>query len=568
MTRDTIKAGEKALVDVFCDKYLFRIPPYQRPYAWTTDEAGELLDDLMTALGDGQPSDQPPYFLGSIVLIKDPELPDADVVDGQQRLTTLTILLAVLRDLADDVEARNDIDAFIRQKGHKFKGVEDKYRVSLRERDADFFQEAIQSIGATAELPDPHDLSDSRANMVRNASHFVALLSDMPEQDRDRLMIYMIQRCFLVTVEASDAAAAYRIFAVMNDRGLDLSPTDILKAEIIGALPVSERVAYTDKWETIEEELRRDKFRDLFGHIRMISRKQKMRGTLEAEFRQYVPAVRNPKQFIDTILDPLATAYLEVINQDFQSAQYAEVINRHLVHLSRLDNFDWEAPAIAFIARHRKNPEAIRDFIVDLERLAYGLFILRANINERISRYGRLLSEIGEGADLKAEDSPLQLSRAEQIDLGEKLHGSIYLVTRVRLPLLLRLDEAVSDKLAIYDHRIITVEHVLPQRPGAESQWLEWFPDEEERAAWVHRLGNLVLLSRAKNSQASNFKFDKKKSEYFARKGTSTFALTSQVLAEGQWTPDVLERRQDELIKRLCNVWRLDIGPISLQEIA
>ena len=354
----------------------------------------------------------------------------------------------------------------------------------------------------------------------------------------------------------------------MNDRGLDLSPTDILKAEIIGALPVPDRVPYTDKWETIEEELGRDKFRDLFGHIRMISRRQKMRGTLEAEFRQYVPAVSRPKQFIDTILEPLANAYLEVINQDFKSAQHAEEINRHLVYLSRLDNFDWEAPAVAFIAKHRSNPEAIRDFIVDLERLAYGLFILRANINERVNRYGSVLAAIGEGADLKEEDAPLQLTAIEQANLVATLRGPVYLAKRVRLPLLLRLDEVVSDGSATYDHRIITVEHILPQNPEAESQWLEWFPDAEERTSWVHRLGNLALLSRAKNAQASNFEFERKKNEYFSRRGTSPFALTTQVLAEGDWTPAVLERRQEQLVNRLLDVWRLDTGLADVIEDA
>ena len=88
MAKDTIKASEKALVDVFCDKFLFSIPPYQRPYVWTTEEAEELFDDLKNAMGAGDPSEASPYFMGSIVLIKEPEKPVADVVDGQQRLTT------------------------------------------------------------------------------------------------------------------------------------------------------------------------------------------------------------------------------------------------------------------------------------------------------------------------------------------------------------------------------------------------------------------------------------------------------------------------------------------------
>jgi len=77
---ETIKAAEKALKDVFCYHYVFHIPPYQRPYSWTTEQAGDLLDDLIWAAGDNKPAERPPYFLGSIVVIKDPNYPVADVV--------------------------------------------------------------------------------------------------------------------------------------------------------------------------------------------------------------------------------------------------------------------------------------------------------------------------------------------------------------------------------------------------------------------------------------------------------------------------------------------------------
>ncbi len=132
------------------------------------------------------------------------------------------------------------------------------------------------------------------------------------------------------------------------------------------------------------------------------------------------------------------------------------------------------------------------------------------------------------------------------------------MIQRVRLPLLLRLDELVSDGSARYDHKIITVEHVLPQTPPQDSLWIEWFPDPTQRQYWVHRLANLVPLSRAKNSQASNLEFARKKDEYFARRGTSPFALTTQVIRETTWTPAVLEARQQQLVDRLARLWRLE----------
>src|ERR1700730_18209052 len=101
MSKMTIRGAEYPIRKIFCDDFVFTIPLYQRAYAWTTEESEELLQDLLTAMNnnDGTVDDLPPYFLGSIVLIKGDE-PDAQVVDGQQRLTTLIMLLAVLRNVA------------------------------------------------------------------------------------------------------------------------------------------------------------------------------------------------------------------------------------------------------------------------------------------------------------------------------------------------------------------------------------------------------------------------------------------------------------------------------------
>ncbi|MDH3006746.1 DUF262 domain-containing protein [Gordonia alkanivorans] len=91
-----LTAHELELLKVFSSDFDFRIPEYQRPYSRKPEHALQLLDDLGEALDE--PGDEP-YFLGSIVLVKRPEAAQADVIDGQQRLTTLTILLSVLRDM-------------------------------------------------------------------------------------------------------------------------------------------------------------------------------------------------------------------------------------------------------------------------------------------------------------------------------------------------------------------------------------------------------------------------------------------------------------------------------------
>lgn len=558
MTRHTIEASEKPILDIFCDKYLFRIPSYQRPYAWTTEQTSELLDDITTACGQaGDVANTSPYFLGSIVLIKDPQRPEADVVDGQQRLTTLTILLSVLRDLsAPKIGAA--IDNYICQTGDPIKGTSDVFRLTLRDRDADFFHTRIQAEAGTADLPDVRQFRDARARMVESATFLRGRLEALTEEQRRHLTMYIAQRCYLVIVAASDQELAFRIFSVLNSRGLDLSPADVLKAEIIGALPVDKQDALTAQWEDIEDELGRERFAELFGHIRMIYRKQKMQGTLIAEFREFVPTRKDPAKFIESELSSYADAYEEITDQAFTHYKHVDEINRQLAHLARLDNFDWQPPAIEVIARHRADPDFILRFLSDLERLAYVLFLMRSDPSERIRRYGKLLGSIQSGDDLFADASPLQLDDAEKKTVRKSFDGDIYTVTRIRLPLLLRLDELLSGGSAVYNSPIISVEHVLPQNPTVGSQWLTDFPAEFDREQWVHKLANLVLLTRRKNSQASNLDFADKKSKYFSTKaGVSNFALTSKVLAESAWTLETLKRRQAELIGAIEKLWRL-----------
>ncbi|TYO93234.1 DUF262 domain-containing protein [Desulfallas thermosapovorans] len=554
-----IEGKQFPLKEVFSDWFAFSIPYYQRPYAWTTEQAGELFDDLVAALGE---SDEPvreldPYFLGSIVLIKGKD-PEAQVVDGQQRLITFTILLSVLRELTADTKVAGDLERFLVEKGSSLLDTPDRYRLTVRARDQYFFEKYIQSRGGIEELKQLNgSLTDSQINFRDNALLFRSRLQELPEAKRQRLAQYVLHRCFLVVVWTPDIDSAYRIFSVLNDRGMDLSHADILKAEIIGQIPEGQQAEYARKWEEAEEQLGREAFKDLFAYIRMIYRKTKPRATVLKEFREAVCATEEPRQLVDRVLLPMADAYNDILYANYSSPALAGEVNRYLGWLGRIDNTDWIPPAILFLVRNNNQPEKLVHFFRDLERLAAGMMITRTYINQRIDRYGALLKAIEAGEDLYTDTSPLQLTAEERRLVIEALDGDIYRQVKVRLLVLLRLDAALSSGEAVYNYRVISVEHVLPQNPPQGSKWLEWFPAEGDRDQWTHRLGNLVLLSRSKNSQARNFEFERKKNEYFARKGTSPFALTTQVLMEEEWTQDVVKQRQQKLLDTLKQVWRL-----------
>lgn len=555
MVRPTIKAYETSISELFSARFLFFMPSFQRPYAWTTEHAGELLEDLQHAMSQG--GDPAPYFLGTIVVIKTAEQPETEVVDGQQRLATLTLLLAVLRDLAEFGDA-HQIDGYIRQKGNKFEDIQDKFRIALREQDNRIFQKHVQIIGATDKLPDPGQfVSDSQSRFIANAHYYRSKLADWPARSRTELLKYIVRKCFLVVVQVPDREMSYRVFSVMNDRGMDLSPTDVLKAEIIGAMQPEDRESYNEIWELLEEGLGRERFRELFGLIDHIFHRQKRRTSLEQSFRDHVLSHVPPKQFVDKYLEPLGEAYLNIVDQTYRAPQHASDVNKCLKHLNLLSFSDWQPAALGAMMQFHQQPAKLLFVLRKIERLAYAFFILGIHVDKRIRRFGAVLEELIRSPGHPTPQSPINLTSEEIDAIGDVLNGPIYLVKRVRKLLLLRLDEAISSGTATYDYPIVSIEHVLPQTPPPDSQWLIDFPDEQLRSDWLHRLANLVLLSKRKNASAGNLDFPNKKERYFARGGTSPFAITSQVLAEPHWTPAVLEQRQELLVATLADLWEL-----------
>lgn len=558
MSQASIHGTEHSILKVFSNQFIFTIPNFQRPYAWTTEQASELIEDLLAFMGEGNEKIEmlPPYFLGSIVLIKGDE-PDAKVVDGQQRLTTLAILISVLRSLVPQRD-RDDLTNVLYDKGSPIAGIPRSYRLTLRERDNPFFQRCICHVDGLNVLKNLHKpLPESQKNICENALFFLNRLANLPEQLCFRLAQFILIRCFLIVVSTPDLDSAYRIFSVLNDRGLDLSHTDILKAEIIGKIPQGQQDDYNAKWEEIEASLGREMFQSLFVYIRTIYRKVKSKDTILKEFRTYVHPADNPQHFIENILQPYADAFYDIKHEAYESAKGAEYVNKMFGWLNKIDNSDWLPPAILYYSHNEHDQNKLLQFFTDLERLAAGLMIVRANVNKRIERYAFLLTAIENSTDLYAPDSPLQLTDQEKRDITEALNGHLYGWSHCKY-VLLRLEEDYSNIHTPYAYKDISVEHVLPQHPKVGSRWLTDFPDKVVRDQYVHRLGNLVLLTQKKNSAAQNYDFKDKVDRYFKKGNIDLFALTFQVINTTTWTPSVVEQRQKELVNKLKDFWHLN----------
>lgn len=556
---EKLTAHEHPLRKIFSSDFEFIIPEYQRPYRWGTAQALQLLDDLEETLDRGD--DHEPYFLGSLVLVQQGDAV-FDVIDGQQRLTTLTILFSVLRDLVEGEEFSRNLSARVMDPGNELDGIPAKPRLTLRDQDASFFRKYVQTpgnIGALVGLSDAAAETEPQRAIRDNADALRARLGAWTDDRQRALATLASTRTYLVVVSTPSLDGAYRIFSVMNARGLDLTPADIFKSRVIGK--VAERSEYSKRWELAEETLGSDGFTELFRDIRTVVSGERARRELLVEFPQQVLdeyiAEDRADDFVDDLILPYAKAYERTIAQDFGPGDEWEIINIWLRRLEMIDNKDWRPCALWAMVQHPDDPAFLATFLQKLERLAASFLLRQAYTTPRLVRYLDLLKELKQGHGVNAP--AFELTDDERRLSLVALDGDIYrMQTRRSRYVLLRLDELLAkDPGATYNHKIISIEHVLPQSPKDDSQWRVDFTDEQ-RAELTHKLGNLLLLNHRKNSQANNYEFGAKKEKYFKTStGSAVFALTTQVLQYEEWTPAVIEKRQAELTSVLASDWEL-----------
>lgn len=564
-----ITGAEYPLAKIFSSDFDFVIPAYQRPYAWTDDQALELFDDLHSFYLAEPEGDS--YFLGSIVLIKAEGKPASEVIDGQQRLTTLTILLSVITSLLEG-EVRSDFEGYIREPGRRSQGISAKPRLSLRDRDRQFFADYVQEFKFNELLAlESAQLEEPQQNIQRNARLLRDRLLTAFSNDTDGLIsfgAFLIQRCFLVVVSTPSKKSAFRVFSVLNSRGLDLLPTDIIKSDVIGNIVAEKQEDYTNTWEELEVKTGRAGFAELFNHIRMIYARAKAQRTLLEEFDEHVvKKSSSSEQLISEVIEPYAVAYLIAKKSEYVSTANAADVNALLKWLNRIDNSDWMPCAIQFLSTQKDSPEYVLWFFQQLERLAAYMHISAKNVNQRIARYAVVLEELMGAHSLDSPVKTVELTESEKREMLDVLNSDIYYLTaRRRNYLILRLDSFLSDGAASYDAKVLTIEHVLPQTVVADSEWEESWPTEEVRQQWVHKIANLVPLTQQRNSAASNLDFAKKKTAYFGgRKGVSSYVMTTQVLNTAEWTPEVVEKRQKSLLDVLEAGWKLKSAPSACQ---
>ncbi|MEO9969831.1 MAG: DUF262 domain-containing HNH endonuclease family protein [Hyphomonadaceae bacterium] len=551
-----ITSRETTLQQLFAPGEELTMPPYQRSYSWTEKEAIDLLGDLRDSVRSNDP-----HFIGAIVIVQSDDEKHAEIVDGQQRLTTLTILLSVLRDLEEDKDRSDEIHSLIGDAGRPMLGEEAKWRLSLNHIDGPFFRETIQKPGATRAVLDEPGESDSQRRMTRTADAFAKELETLSVEERRALYKATITNCAIVRVKVADRDAGYRVFRVLNTRGKEPNAHDIIKTDLFerAGFSVSEANEHSRLWAEHEALLGGSAFDDLLHQIRFIYDKSN-KGDLVSGFRKSNLGKISPRVFLTQILPEYVRAYREINLGDIQLGELSDKVNSYLNRLLYLDHHSWRAPALKFLVEKRSNPKLAVEFFSNLERLGYVIQLIIHNRDHRNKRYRRVIDTI-DAAKLTSfftRTGPFTITKEEARKVRERLNGR-FAAFGQRRALALRLNAVLDQGITLAPKTDATVEHVLPRNPSSDSHWLKVWPNPQARRELCDTIGNFVLLPHAVNQKADRMSYQDKKKVYFNGSGGAQYALTRDLEHEALWTADTVRRRTDKLAELLCDDWKLNV---------
>jgi hypothetical protein len=542
--------------------HAFDVPAFQRAYSWTTDEAGQLIEDLLVALGEADAQGSPGgYFLGPILLL---EGSDANVhgrhqrtfqiIDGQQRLATLTVLACVLRDLVrrDDRRALPEIDRMIDGGGEA--GAPARFRLQMRGSAQRTMAACIQAAGATLTESDREDLSESETLLLAVRDQFVEALGDRDPATLVRLAAFLHDACSVVVITSRDVDRAHRTFAALNNRGRPLARCDIINAELMDSVGGSELARLQRDWEALGVRLGAS-MEMLFSHVRAAI--GDVRAPVIAEIRRLAVSAGGGGKFIDTVLMPYGRALADIEAADHRGSPESAEINRHLKHLSWLPSTEWIPPLLLWWTRHRDDPRKLLAFLNRLDRLTFAVRVLGLGADKRLSRMQQLRTAIERDHALTLLGGPLEFSGEEMRNIRHNLrdlHPRSQLTCKL---VLMRLESELSRDAGTLDAEGLTVEHILPQKPARTSIWRNWFSDPEERQACTGSLGNLVLVPRALNERARNQDFERKRAIFFDQNALPLPRLTEELRSVRLWNAAHIRAREERLLAILDTMWQL-----------
>jgi hypothetical protein len=548
-----IKSDKWDIKEVF--KQWYCIPNYQRPYVWEKDQIIDLLDDIYIACDKDKESD---YFLGSLVLkeTKNKDYIEYDVLDGQQRLTTLFLLTAVIRDLTDNEQRQNTCHESIFQKGNPDDNIPERLRLifEIRNDVKEFIDEYIKQKNGTTSITSIkiEDLAQNKSvdKSVYNMANAILYMREyLQEKIRknanflDKFFPFFRNKVILIYVASQNLDDAFRMFTVLNNRGIKLRNADILKADNLSLVKEKDKQQeYAKNWEKIENYFG-DEFDNFLSHLQSILTKQKASLTLLKEFENNIFAknkLTKGNDFFDFV-----HKYKKHYEELFENNGNLELKNLLTLMKVGFESEIWIAPLLRYYNKFGK--ENLLQFTKKLNNKFASDWVSGLTPTIRIINMNNIIDMIDklDSCDELLNQDCFAINRQEILTF---LQTDMYGKRPTRYVLLLLNYLYHSHEQPFNTPRIISVEHILPQNPKSDSQWVQDF-DNEQREKWTNKLGNLIILSRKKNSSQSNLDFAQKQQKYF--KGNVELGRSANIMACKTWKIDDVQKNHNETLAKL-----------------
>lgn len=566
MAATNFKTENNTLRKLLGNGLTYRIPRFQRDYSWTEEEWEDLWQDLLGTLGSGR---EAAHYMGYLVLQSSDDK-SFDVIDGQQRLTTLSLLaLAALKALQRLVAAGiqpEDNQRRIDQIRGTYIGYLDpvtlvaRPKLALNRNNNSYYQSYLVPLGHLPQrglrasehlLRKAFEWFDRRVTEhVSTAVDAGRALAQFVEDTSDKL--------FFTVITVTDELNAYKVFETLNARGVRLSATDLLKNYLFSVLDRQQPDDHElhdleDRWEAIIGRLGAESFPD-FLRVQWNSRRTFTRQSdLFKSIRAVVTTREHAFQLLRELEEDLDT-YLALSSPEGSDWSPAE-----REHAATLRTFSVRQPfSMLLAARRQLDGPAFGDLLRACVVISLRYNVISGfNTGEQERVYGATALRIAKG-ELRGLRETLQALQAiypsdatfraafaeKAIKTTQSRDNKV-----VRL-LLCAIERHIGGLSVDSGSDAWNVEHVLPQHPGPA--W-DGFADAEVEAM-AHRLGNMTQLRSDENSRLGNGSYEQKRPVLAA----SSFAISKQLAAEhAEWTPARVAARQLWMATQATSIWRI-----------
>lgn len=567
----TFNTSNQTWRQLFGNGTTYAVPKFQRDYSWTQDQWDDLWQDIVAMRTEAGESS---HYLGYLVLqAKDNK--SYEVIDGQQRLTTLSLLaMAVIRALQNLVDGGVDAEnnrRRIEQLRNVYIGYLDPVtlvpqpKLKLNRNNDDYYQQYIVPLG---KLPKQNLRSSER--LLRSGFEW---LSGKVSEDKStandgaalaKLLDGLSDRLFFTVVTVTDELNAFRVFETLNARGVRLSPTDLLKNYLFSVVSrgthANEIDALERRWDSMVDKLGSERFPDFlrahWNSRRKLIRETELFKAIREQTRDRESVFRLIRQMEEDVDTFAALADPENALWSPKERQY----------IRELKMFSVRQPWPMLMAARRMCDQLGQDAPNDFAQIlrACSVISFRYNVignlatNEQERVYNSVAQQITEGQltsasatiramkDIYTPDAQFQPAFEEKtLKTTAPRNASI-----VRY-ILFALEAAASERDLDTDSSRYTIEHILPQNPAEE--WGET-ADTKENDASVYRLGNMTLLEENLNKKAGNHGFGVKRNVYRESKFHITRAIADD---NDRWGLDRIRARQHTMAKHAGGIWRL-----------